>query len=223
MATRKIIDVKQNGEKVWLKGHAQAIYMSDGSTVEDAINSIEMPSLDDYITETELNDKGFLTEHQDISHLASKEWVNNKNYATEYDLKNIDYSTIKNVPLSEDETGELNITDESGNIGMTVPSEAVYANDFIADGHKLSEKVDKTYVDDSITEIKNNSSNANVQAVDTGDIIDDVTVNYATTAYVDNKVANINLTSYATTAYVDGLIGDINSVLESIINGGGGA
>jgi hypothetical protein len=43
----------------------------------------------------------------------------------------------------------------------------------------------------------------NVQAVDTGDVLDDVTINYATTAYVD------------------GLIGDINSVLESIINGGG--
>ena len=293
MSTRKIIDPKQNGEKVWLKGHAQAIYMSDGSTVEDAINSIEIPSLDEYVTETELNDKGFLTEHQDISHLASriwvesqgyahqedlleisfndiqdspihiddsgminfvdesgnvgfqineeglrvtdviagehklsekanvsdipsldgyaktedipsvdglvktedlpnfdefaktedipsldgyaktedipsldgyasKEWVNNKNYATEYDLKTIDYSSINNVPVSEDETGELNITDESGNIGMKVASEAVYAKDFVAGEHKLSEKVDKTYV--------------------------------------------------------DGLVGDINSVLESIIN-----
>jgi hypothetical protein len=44
-------------------------------------------------------------------------------------------------------------------------------------------------------------SNINVQAVDTGDVIDDVNV------------------EYATTAYVDGLVGDINSVLENIING----
>ena len=48
--------------------------------------------------------------------------------------------------------------------------------------------------------ISGGNSNANVQAVDTGDVIDDVTVDYATTTYV-NK-----------------LIGDINSVLESIIN-----
>lgn len=310
MSTRKIIDPKQNGEKVWLKSHAQATFMSDGSTVEDAINNIEIPSLDDYVTETELNDKGFLTKHQDISHLASKddvydsisnidfytikdnpvlntedgkllfvdesgniglqlendrlyvsdvvagdhilsnkadiddipsldgyaktsdipsldgyaktedipsvdgfvksedlpnfdefaktedipsldeyaktsdipsldgyaktedipslngyaskEWVNNRNYATEYDLKTIDYSSINNIPTLEDETGEFNITDESGNVGMRVASEAVYAKDFIAGEHKLSEKVDKTYV--------------------------------------------------------DGLVGDINSVLESIIN-----
>lgn len=66
------------------------------------------------------------------------------------------------------------------------------------------------------------SSNANVQAVDTGDVLDDVNVEYATTAYVDNKVANISLTGYATITYVDELVGDINSVLESIISGGGG-
>lgn len=121
MSTRKIIDPKQNGEKVWLKSHAQATYMSDGSTVEDAINNIEVPSLDDY---------------------ASKEWVNNRNYATEDDLNNIDYSSINNVPVSEDETGELNVIDGSGNIGMKVASEAVYAKDFIAGEHKLSEKQD---------------------------------------------------------------------------------
>lgn len=40
MATRKIIDIEQNGEKVWPKGHAKATYMSDGRTVEDAINDI---------------------------------------------------------------------------------------------------------------------------------------------------------------------------------------
>lgn len=41
MATRKIIDAEHNGEKVWIKGHAKAIYMSDGSTVEDTINNIQ--------------------------------------------------------------------------------------------------------------------------------------------------------------------------------------
>jgi hypothetical protein len=49
--------------------------------------------------------------------------------------------------------------------------------------------------------ISGGSSDANIQAVDTGDAIDDVTVNYATKTYVD------------------GLVGDINSILESIING----
>ena len=51
-------------------------------------------------------------------------------------------------------------------------------------------------------EINSGNSDANVAAVDTGDVLDDVNI------------------SYATTAYVDGLLGDINSVLESIISGG---
>lgn len=102
---------------------------------------------------------------------------------------------------------------------------------------------DGSTVEDVINEIKETgggSSNANVQAVETGDVLDDVNVDYATTAYVDdkvanisltdyatityvdNKVANISLTGYATTEYVDELVGDINSILENIINGGGG-
>ena len=44
-------------------------------------------------------------------------------------------------------------------------------------------------------------TSSNVMAVDTGDIINDATV------------------EYATKSYVDGLVGDINNVLESIING----
>lgn len=52
--------------------------------------------------------------------------------------------------------------------------------------------------------IESGNSDANVQAVNTGDILDDVNVDYATKTYVD------------------GLVGDINSVLESIINGGSG-
>ena len=62
--------------------------------------------------------------------------------------------------------------------------------DAIQDGSISSSKIDG-----------GGSGGANVMAVDTGDIINDVTV------------------EYVTKSYVDGLVGDINSVLESIING----
>lgn len=40
MTTRRVIDAKdKDGEKVYVKGHAKATYMSDGRTVEDAINA----------------------------------------------------------------------------------------------------------------------------------------------------------------------------------------
>lgn len=42
MATRKIVDAKQNGEKVYIKGHAKATFMSNGISVEEAINEIHM-------------------------------------------------------------------------------------------------------------------------------------------------------------------------------------
>lgn len=74
-------------------------------------------------------------------------------------------------------------------------------------------------------EISSGNSSANVQAVDTGDVIDDVTVEYATKAYVDSLAVNYDAAGSAVSAehnakaYTDSLVGDINSVLEEIING----
>lgn len=44
MSSRKIKDAKDlsTNELIYFKGHAQATYMSDGTTVEDAINNIEV-------------------------------------------------------------------------------------------------------------------------------------------------------------------------------------
>ena len=95
MANRKIKDAKdlQTNELVYFRGHAKATYMSDGRTVEDAVNNMSSGSgsssgadmsnyytksqIDakgfitgipaEYVTETELNSKGYLTSHQDIS------------------------------------------------------------------------------------------------------------------------------------------------------------
>lgn len=49
MSTRKVKDAKdiETGEKIYLKGHAKATYMSDGINVEDAINELrEGPDAD---------------------------------------------------------------------------------------------------------------------------------------------------------------------------------
>jgi hypothetical protein len=46
MSTRKIKDAKDlsTNERIYFKGHAKATYMSNGITVEDAINSIQTGS-----------------------------------------------------------------------------------------------------------------------------------------------------------------------------------
>jgi hypothetical protein len=45
---RKVKDAKDlsSNELIYFKGHAKATYMSDGSTVEDAINNIQVTDID---------------------------------------------------------------------------------------------------------------------------------------------------------------------------------
>lgn len=61
---RKVKDAKDlsNNELIYFKGHAKATYMSDGTTVEDAINDIKNNSsgnsdLSDYETKAESQNK----------------------------------------------------------------------------------------------------------------------------------------------------------------------
>ena len=235
------------GELIYFKGHAKATFMSDGSTVEDAIKNIkpnidlseyvkseelkgyakaedipslegyaksdEIPSLDGYAKAEDIPSVDGFVKSEDLPNFdefaktegipsldgyATEEWVNNKNYATEYDLKTIDYSSIKNTPTTEDETGELNITDENGNIGMKVSSEAVYAKDFISGEHKLSEKVNKDYVDNSIAELVDeapetlNTLNELAAALkDNADIVD--VLNQSISSKQDTLVSGTNI------------------------------
>lgn len=60
MSTRKIKNAKdlESNELIYFKSHAQATFMSDGSTVEDVINEIKEnggADLTDYVTTTQLN------------------------------------------------------------------------------------------------------------------------------------------------------------------------
>lgn len=112
----------------------------------------------------------------------------------------------KDEAILKDNTGELVTAQTQALYG----GGSVYALPDTANGDEddvlLSQQSVKTingetiYGSGDIT-ISGGASDANVQAVDTGDVIDDVAVNYATKAYVD------------------GLVGDINSILESIISG----
>lgn len=61
MSTRKIKDAKDlsTNELIYFKGHAQATYMSDGRTIEEAVSSISGGSIDtsNLATKTELAQK----------------------------------------------------------------------------------------------------------------------------------------------------------------------
>ena len=68
---RTVKDAKDlsSNELIYFKGHAKATYMSNGATVEDAINNIEVgggADLSNYATKQELNLKQDIIEDIDI-------------------------------------------------------------------------------------------------------------------------------------------------------------
>lgn len=122
MANRQIKDAKDltTNELVYFRGHAKATYMSNGATVEDAINSLgggssadmtnyytkaqidakgyltSIPS--EYVTETELNGKGYLTSHQSIKTINGTSLVGSGDVKVGY--KTLQTSTSSSMTLT---------------------------------------------------------------------------------------------------------------------------
>lgn len=126
MANRLISDAKdlKTGELIYFRGHAKATYMSNGATVEDAINSISsggnggsgadmtnyytkaqidakgyltsIPS--EYVTDSELNNKGYLTSHQDIKTINGTSLIGSGNVTIGY--KPLQTSTSTSMALN---------------------------------------------------------------------------------------------------------------------------
>lgn len=111
---RKVKDAKDlsNNELIYFKSHAKATYMSDGTTVEDAINNIEVGTgadLSDYATKEELNSKqNTITDLETIRQGAAKgatalqEHQSLEGYTKDIDLANVaksgSYNDLKNKP-----------------------------------------------------------------------------------------------------------------------------
>lgn len=284
MATRKIIDAKHNGEKVWLKGHAQATYLSNGSTVEDALNSIQSggitaetdpiflsspaasiteakktewdnkmdkvvlspvatsgnyndltnkPTIPASVTESTVSGWGFTKNTgtyskptngipvsdlaEDIQTALGKANTALQSYTEQYkgtitgvsaNGTSVATSGVANIPAAT--TSKYGVTKLSSATNSTSTTLAATASAVKSAYDLANSKQEKLTSGTNIKTVNGESilgsgdlviRGGNVQAVDTGDVIDDVTVNYATKTYVD------------------GLVGDINSVLESIING----
>jgi hypothetical protein len=84
--TRKIKEAKDisSGELIYFKGHAKATYMSDGSTVEDAINNIEVGN-EVYATKEELSSKqDIITDLEVIRQGAAKGATALQSYTEQY-------------------------------------------------------------------------------------------------------------------------------------------
>lgn len=125
-------------------------------------DKIDSSALNGYATEEWVENKNYLTEHQDISHLANKDEIptkvsdleNDSNYLTEHqdishlatkeEVSNIDFYNINNNPIVNNGDGKLLFVDENGYIGLQLEEDGLYVKDVIADGHTLSQKADKS-------------------------------------------------------------------------------
>jgi predicted component of type VI protein secretion system len=119
-----------------------------------------------------------------------------------YDLANTYKGTVTSITINGTTKNQTNGVIDLG----TIPTEDTINNILtIIEDNEYVTATAITDLNERITNLELNggggSSGANVQAVDTGDVIGDITVDYATKTYVD------------------GLVGNINSILESIING----
>lgn len=101
-------------------------------TLDAKANKNEIPNLDEYVTNTELENKGYLTEHQDISNLATKEELQAKQNTL---ISGTNIKTINNQSI----LGKGNITIAGS--GQTVISSNydlfdIKTTDYILEGEK---------------------------------------------------------------------------------------
>lgn len=131
-----------------LDGYVQSSQLPD---FNEFIKSDDIPSLEGLATEDFVTSQGYLTEIP--SEYITNTELNSKGYATKTELNSLDFDHINNTPFTNDENGELNIVDEQGNIGMKLDGECLYVKDVVAGEHILSNKADTSYVDGLVGDI----------------------------------------------------------------------
>ena len=131
----------KNSDIPSLDGYAKT---TDIPSLDGYAKTTDIPSLSGLATEQWVEDKKYLTKHQDITHLATKEELDNK-----------DFYEIHNNPILNTEDGKLLFVDESGNIGLQLEADnTLYVKDVIAGENILSNKADISYVDDKLSSVE---------------------------------------------------------------------
>ena len=151
MANRNIKDAKDlsTNELIYFRGHAKATYMSNGATVEDAINNISNnggsgADMTNYYTKEQIDNKGYITE------IPSE-------YVTETELNGKGYATTSQVNAKQDAISDLSTIRSGAALGATalqsVPAEYVTETELNNKGYLTS--IPSEYVTE--TELTNKS------------------------------------------------------------------
>ena len=151
MTNRIIKDAKDlsTNELIYFRGHAKATYMSNGATVEDAINNISNnggsgADMTNYYTKEQIDNKGYITE------IPSE-------YVTETELNGKGYATTSQVNAKQDAISDLSTIRSGAALGATalqsVPAEYVTETELNNKGYLTS--IPSEYVTE--TELTNKS------------------------------------------------------------------
>ena len=188
-------------------GYATEAYV-DGKVAEIVIPDTskfitEIP--DEYVTETELTSKGFITEHQDISHLATRaeipdvsnfiteEEVDAKGFLTEHQSLE-GYAKTEDIPdvskfitsIPEEYITESELAEELAKIEHPTVSLDGYATEAWVNGQGFIKEIPDTYAkkeelfSGSYTDLTDKPEIPSVEGL-------------ATTEYVDNAIAGIEI------------------------------
>ena len=162
------------------KGIHSVDFITGEHALSNKANKDEIPSLDGYATET---------------------WIENKNYAHQSDLENINFKTLKENPISDDESGELYITDENANIILKITESGLQTIDVIAGEHILSNKANKDEIPSLTGYAKESWVTSEITKVATEGKVD--LTGYATEEFVTTEISKIeipkpDLSNYAT-------------------------
>lgn len=116
----------------------------------------------------------------------------------------IDFNDLTNNPISDNNDGTISFADESGNKIVLIDSEGVTSVEFKADGHKLTEKADQSYVEDQITRLEASAFSGDYNDLENAPIINDTTGSAVFADEQGNQIAKIDAEGVTSVEFIAG-------------------
>lgn len=199
---RKVKNAKDlsTNELIYFKGHAKATYMSDGTTVEDAINNIEVgpgTDLSDYATKEELNSKqDTIIDLEVIRQGAAKGATALQSYTEQYK------GTVTGVKVNGSTKNPSNGIVDLGTV-ITSHQDISGKQDKLVSGTNIKTINGESILGEGDIIISGSTSgetDANVMAIETSDLqIDDISINRQIINTTDTDITLINNNYYKKT------------------------
>lgn len=116
----------------------------------------------------------------------------------------IDFNDLTNNPISDNNDGTVSFADENGNKIVLIDSEGVTSVEFKADGHKLTEKADQSYVEDQITRLEASAFSGDYNDLENAPIINDTTGSAVFADDQGNQIAKIDAEGVTSIEFIAG-------------------